>query len=159
MIPIELPALRQRKEDIPVLAEHFLKKYAATHGVDISGFTPQAVAKLVSYHWPGNVRELENVIERAVVLTTSPKITEDDVPNLGQSTDPEALLAEKASHFLSLEEMERQYIHLILRKTGGKKEKASHILGIDRKTLRRKIRDTHDGDLCSQGEVEHEGLM
>ena len=146
VIPLELPALRQRKEDIPLLADHFLKKYAAAHAIDVTSFTPQAISKLVSYHWPGNVRELENVIERSVVLATSPKISENDLPNLGHFHDPSSMLAEKASEFLSLEEMERQYIHLILRKTGGKKEKASQILGIDRKTLRRKIRDDQEPD-------------
>lgn len=142
VIPIELPALRQRKDDIPLLAEYFLKKYSATHSSKVTHFTQKGMAKLINHAWPGNIRELENVIERSVILASTPGLDETDLPPFeGESQGFQSLLEEKAAHFLSLEKVERHYIQMILRRTGGKKERAAQVLGIDRKTLRRKMRE------------------
>jgi DNA-binding NtrC family response regulator len=156
VIPIEIPSLRQRREDIPLLADYFLKKHAATHGLNVIGFVPGAMQKLISYSWPGNVRELENMIERSVILTRSEKITEEDISvSVVTSSHPFEVVEEKASKLLSLEEIEKHYISLILDKMGGRKERASQILGIDRKTLRRKIREYGLG-VDSESDVPNE---
>src|SRR6185312_14898773 len=80
VIPIVIPPLRERKEDVSILAEHFLRKYAATNNASVKGFTKRAMAKLMGLRWEGNVRELENVVERAVVLCTGNLIDEADIP-------------------------------------------------------------------------------
>jgi DNA-binding NtrC family response regulator len=162
VIPVEIPPLRQRKDDILLLADHFLKKYTAIHGLNVTGFSSSAMSKLIQYGWPGNVRELENVIERSVILATSEKISDNDISISSNQPDPQELIREKASKLMSLEEMEKHYIGLVLDKTGRKKERAAQILGIDRKTLRRKIKDfglMSDSDLESQSETEMEAEL
>lgn len=140
VIPIVIPPLRQRKEDIPLLAEHFLSKYSATNHARVKGFTKRAMAKLMSLRWEGNVRELENVVERAVVLAQHVLIDEADIPT------PETLNAEQffsgaTGDFPTLEQLESRYIALVLDKTAGRKDKAAQILGINRRTLYRKERE------------------
>lgn len=137
VIPITLPPLRHRREDIPLLAFHFLEKYAAQNARSVSGFTNAAMDQLMNMPWDGNIRELENVIERAVVLSKSNMIDKNDLPNFeGETT--EGLFAQAAEHLPTLEDFEKKYIHYVLTKVGGKKEKAAHILGINRRTLYRK---------------------
>lgn len=140
VVPIEIPALKDRKEDIHLLGEHFLKKYAATHGVRVKGFSKNAMNKLLQFEWPGNVRELENTIERAVILASNEVIEPDDltIESVQQTNDPvRGLLSQN----LSLQDLEREYIRLVLQRTDGQKEKAANILGINRKTLYRKERE------------------
>ena len=137
VIPITLPPLRHRREDIPLLANHFLEKYSAENARQLSGFTPAALTQLMSLDWMGNIRELENVIERAVVLTRSQLIDTADLPK-PESESPESLFAQSSEHLPTLEDFEKRYIHFVLNKVGGKKEKAAHILGVNRRTLYRK---------------------
>lgn len=138
VIPIQIAPLRERTEDIPLLAEHFLKKYAAEVNSTVKSFSKDSMAKLISHQWKGNVRELENLIERAVVLATSEIIGYDDLP-FEQASSGKSTLVEKAiSDNMTLEELEDIYIREVLRKTGGKKELAAKILGINRRTLYRK---------------------
>jgi DNA-binding NtrC family response regulator len=141
VIPVEIPPLRNRKDDIPILSEHFLNKHAATHGLNVRAFSGEAMQKLIHYHWPGNVRELENCIERAVILTRSEQIQSEDLPVFEMHSGIPQFLEGSAAEMMSLEEVEKVYISLVLGKAGGKKEKTAQILGIDRKTLRKKIRD------------------
>ena len=141
VIPIEIPPLRQRAEDVLPLAEHFLQKYCLFHDCGAKDLVPEAQAKLISVPWYGNVRELENAIERAVILSKSSEILPEDLPDPAQTGDLSNSLVQKAAAFQSLQEVEKHYIDLILRRTGGRKERAAHILGIDRKTLRRKERE------------------
>lgn len=137
VIPITLPPLRHRREDIPLLANFFLEKYVAQNERPIAGFTPEAMQQLMSAKWEGNIRELENVIERAVVLSKGPLIAPEDLPpSEGETT--EGLFVHAAEHLPTLEDFEKRYIHFVLNKVGGKKEKAAHILGINRRTLYRK---------------------
>lgn len=155
VIPIHLPPLRERKEDIAPLAEYFLKKYAAINGSKVKGFSRDAMAILYSNPWPGNVRELENTIERAVVLSTESVIEKKDLmdfeemshaghaPNVNCNSSlvsgnlfDEVLRAEQA---MKLEEITQVYIKKVLEKNGGAKEKTARELGIDRKTLYRKL--------------------
>lgn len=150
VIPIEIPPLRRRKEDIPLLAKYFLQKFKALHNLEVTHFSEKSLVKLQEYHWPGNVRELENVVERTAILCKTNQILPEDLPDLEDTGQFENSLNGKASQNLSLKQVEEDYINLILRKTGGKKERAAQILGIDRKTLRRKTEDSQSiSKVCS----------
>jgi DNA-binding NtrC family response regulator len=137
VVPIRLPALRDRKEDIVLLAEHFLEKYCAKNRVAPKRFTAAAIDKLLEQDWPGNVRELENSIERAVVLSDTPVIDEGeilDAQTIEKQKDTVGIFAK----LMTLEEMEKCYILYVLAHTAEHKDKAAKILGIDRKTLYRR---------------------
>lgn len=140
VIKIAVPPLRERKEDIPLIANHFLRKFASLNEKSISGFTREAMNALLSAPWAGNVRELENTVERAVALCTAHWI---DVADLSLDSQPPtpSKMDRLFSKFLTLKELEREYIHHVLTSTGGKKEEVAAILGIDRKTLYRKERE------------------
>jgi two-component system, NtrC family, response regulator AtoC len=142
VIPIVLPDLKDRSEDIPVLATHFLMKYAKEADPPIEGIAKDAMRLLLEYHWPGNVRELENVIERAVILGHGPEILREDLPaHLRTHRTPLAHPSQAGSPYRpTLEELERDYIAAVLRETRWHQMRAAHILGIDRRTLYRKIR-------------------
>lgn len=142
VIELKLPPLRERREDIPILVEAFLKKCADARGKNVKGVSESALAMLMDYDWPGNVRELENVIERAVTLSRGETISPDDLPTAVQGARGDRrVLDEAAEKTLSLHEIEKEYIKKILEKTGGNKYQAAHALGIDRKTLYRKLAD------------------
>ena len=136
VVAIEVPSLRQRREDIPLLAGHFLQRFAERNRKAVKGFTPQAMDLLIHYDWPGNIRELENTVERAVVLLTGEYISERELPlaiastpiPLGQSQDIQPLV-----------EVEKEVILAALEKTGGNKTEAARQLGITRKTLLAKL--------------------
>lgn len=141
VVRIVMPPLRERREDIPMLAHHFLQKVSSENGQVIRGFIPATMAILQSYHWPGNVRELENVIERAVSLTHGPLILPDDLPDPVRQA-PSDLLASAAlpgrdGALVSLDELEKQYLIRVLRECNHNKVRAAKILGIDRRTLYR----------------------
>ncbi len=136
VVVITLPPLRERKEDIPFLASHFLQKFSEETHKNISHLSPEALEILIRYSWPGNVRELEHTIERAVIFSIHPMILPEDLPRK-ISEEPgglEVLIPEKP---LSLRELEKRYVLKVLQETGGNKKKASEILGIDRVTLYR----------------------
>ncbi len=138
VVPITLPDLKDRQEDIPLLANHFVQKFAQESNPSIREISKEAMGILLSYPWPGNVRELENVIERAVTLGRGPAILPADLPpHLAGGAGPvEKALAQEAT----LEDLEREYIRVVLRRTKGHQIRAATILGIDRRTLYRKIR-------------------
>lgn len=140
VIPIVIPPLRHRQEDIPLLAEHFLKKYSATNNSKVKGFTKRATAKLMGQRWEGNVRELENVVERAVVLSTSALIDEADLPS-PETQNPDSFFSSATGDFPTVTQLEERYIKLVLEKTAGRKDKAAQILGMNRRTLYRKERE------------------
>lgn len=140
VIPIVIPPLRHRPEDIPLLAHHFLRKYSALNNGKNVSLTQEALRKLMSFTWPGNVRELENMIERVVVMARSTQIDSGDIPDSDQSSS-EQFFGNATNDFPTLEQLEKRYIELILEKAGGKKEKAAQILGINRRTLYRKEKD------------------
>lgn len=140
VIELKLPPLRDRREDIPLLVEAFLKKCGESRGKDVKGVSEAALAMLMDYVWPGNVRELENVVERAVTLSRGEKISADDLPPAVQGARGDRrVLDEAAEKTLPLHEIEKEYIKKILEKMGGNKYQAAHALGIDRKTLYRKL--------------------
>jgi two-component system response regulator PilR (NtrC family)/two-component system response regulator HydG len=138
VVPITLPDLKDRQEDIPLLANHFMHKFSQESNPNIREISREAMAILMSYPWPGNVRELENVIERAVTLGRGPTIQPADLPpHLAGGAGPvERSLAKEAT----LEDLERDYIRAILQRTKWHQIRAAAILGIDRRTLYRKIR-------------------
>ena len=139
VIPINLPPLRERAEDIALLADHFLRKYSAKRaGSKVKGISDGAIRLLVDYDWPGNVRELENVIERAVVLTDSEGIRPLDLVWHEFSSAVSACGTQSAS--LRLEDIEKEHIRRALAMFSSHKVKTAQALGIDRKTLRNKIR-------------------
>jgi DNA-binding NtrC family response regulator len=143
VVSIRLPPLRERPSDIALLVDHFLAKYAARERRSDAGVAPQAMALLQRYAWPGNVRELENVIERALALSKDGVILPSDLPpeiaheaTAGASAVAgDGLVGDRPT----LAELERRYIDLILRETGGNKKRAAEILGIDRRTLYRTL--------------------
>ncbi|HLG19150.1 MAG TPA: sigma-54 dependent transcriptional regulator [Bdellovibrionota bacterium] len=140
VIPIEIPPLRERSEDIPLLAEHFLAHYVAINQRNIKGFTKEAMAKLLRLGWEGNVRELQNAIERAVVLCRTTLIDESDLQT-AQSRDAGTRISTLFSDMVTLPQLEREYVKYVLHQTSNRKEQAAKILGIDRKTLYRKVRE------------------
>lgn len=146
VIELKLPPLRERREDIPLLVEAFLKKCGDARGKAMKGVSESALAMLMDYAWPGNVRELENVIERAVTLSLGEKIGPDDLPPAVQGARGDRrVLDEAAEKTLTLHEIEKEYIKKILEKMGGNKYQAAHALGIDRKTLYRKLGEIEEG--------------
>ncbi|HPI41324.1 MAG TPA: sigma-54 dependent transcriptional regulator [Pseudobdellovibrionaceae bacterium] len=140
VIPILIPPLKYRKEDIPLLAEHFLAKYASINNSKTKGFTKSAMEKLIHLPWPGNVRELENLVERLMVLSEKDYIEAEDIPTNEESTF-ETFFSEINHELPPMSEVEKRYIEFVLEKTNGKKEKAAQILGIHRRTLYRKEKE------------------
>jgi len=143
VVPITLPSLADRREDIPMLAHHFLQKCATGSTHAVRGVLPETMALLTQYRWPGNVRELENVIERAVSLSHGPLLTPEDLPEVIRQGARSGSDGKRASGDLSdesgltLEEVEKRHLIRVLKETKGNKVKAAKILGIDRRTLYR----------------------
>jgi len=138
VVPIRLPPLRSRKGDIPLLVEHFLLRFSNRINRDVPGVSPEAMEILQEYTWPGNVRELEHTIERILILEDTETIRPRDLPSfISQRQGDFQMFSEDP---LSLEELEKQYIRFVLRRTQGKKTRAAEILGINRKTLGLKIK-------------------
>ena len=160
VVPLDLPPLRDRREDIPKLVDYFLTKAGDEYGTVASGLTAEAMDLLCNYEWPGNVRELENIIQRAALLSPDALLNVADFPSLimgdvddGNSTSLEGLINQKLQSSLSqidlldmnnlyemvLHQMERPLINIVLAKTRGNQVKAAEVLGINRNTLRKKI--------------------
>jgi transcriptional regulator with GAF, ATPase, and Fis domain len=138
--PIELPPLRDRQEDLPLLVSHFIEIFREKSGKYIVGISDEAVELLRAYHWPGNVRELENAIERAVVVAERRILSVEDLPEAVRRSDKS--LREKSIEIeigASMDEIERKVITETLQFSGGIKSKAAEILGIGRRTLYRKL--------------------
>ena len=134
VVTIDLPPLRERKEDVPLLAQHFLKKFAVENQKEITDFSPEANDFLLKYEWPGNVRELENAVERAVILAKNSYIEVADLPQESLT------LARSAPLVKSLAEVEKNHILNIFSETCGNYSEAARILGISRVTLYNKIK-------------------
>jgi DNA-binding NtrC family response regulator len=142
VLQIALPPLRSRPEDILPLAEFFLARRAsAAAGRRVPSFSQAAVKALVAYHWPGNVRELENVVERAVALCETESIGTDDLPAQVKERRSSDFLAGALARGLTLADLEREYIERVLAAEGGNKTRAANRLGLDRKTLYRKLEE------------------
>jgi two-component system response regulator HydG len=143
VVTVEVPSLKERSDDIPLLAKYFLEKHAEKNRKNMIDFNPLAMTCLTRYDWPGNVRELENAIERAVVLCAGNYITERELPPTVTKSAPKTELYDeslKKMAGLSLEEIEREAILQTLEKTEGNKSEASKLLNITRTTLNNKIK-------------------
>ena len=139
VIAIHLPPLRQRRDDVPLLADHFLHRAAEQRGEAPKRISTEALEILQSYAWPGNVRELENALERAVILTSGEVIDVDALPVRVTERKSEPLIAERTPANPTLEAIERAYILWVLQSESGNKTRAADVLGIDPSTLYRKL--------------------
>ncbi len=143
VVTVTVPPLRERRDDIPLLVDHFVEKFAEKNRREVAGVTSECMALLTSYAWPGNVRELENAIERGVILMRGEYLTEKSLPLPIQKQELEANSPGKAGQDLSLEAQNKMHILDTLEKTGGNKSEAARRLGISRKTLKNKL-DKYD---------------
>jgi two-component system response regulator HydG len=139
VVPIRIPPLRDRIDDVPLLANHFLGMYGTRHGKAVESFDDSAIDLMLAYGWPGNVRELENAVERAVVLAKQPVLTANDLP--AELRDPQAANGRQLTFSVgtALEEVERRMILETLKFTRGDKRMASDLLGIAVRTIYRKL--------------------
>jgi two-component system response regulator HydG len=145
VVGLEMPPLRARREDIPLLAQHFLDTFARRNRKPIKGFTPQAMDRLIRHSWPGNVRELMNAVERAVVLSRTDYLAEDDfpvitAPGLAPPEGPPTLTAAAGEDAKPLNEVEKATILKTLEAAGGNKSETARRLGITRRTLHKKLK-------------------
>jgi DNA-binding NtrC family response regulator len=142
VIRIDLPPLRERAEDIPILIEHFMRKFGNQSRRHLDGVEPEALAALTRYPWPGNVRELEHTIERAVLLGKRALIGLEDLPSSFAGRSDEVFpVAEAVAKSYTLRDLERDYIMRVMETTNGNKTEAARILGVDRTTLYRKLEE------------------
>jgi two-component system response regulator HydG len=141
VIHVELPPLRARDGDILPLAQHFVQHFSRAAAKPVTGVSTAAAERLLAYTWPGNVRELRNCIERAVALTRFEEIAVEDLPEKVQNYRQSRVVVDldDTAHLASMEEVERRYILRVLEAAGGQRTKAAQILGLDRKTLYRKL--------------------
>ena len=145
VVTIVLPPLRERSQDIPLLAQHFLEEYARAADKPTRGFAQETLAVLSGYHWPGNVRELEHAVERAVALSSSEVLVPEDLPDLLRRGPEGNLRLPTAT--MTLDQVKQWYVAKVLEEAGGNKVRAAEILGIDRGTLYRLLRrQTSEGD-------------
>ncbi len=148
VIQVDLPPLRERGQDVLLLAQRFAAEFAARDGRAVTGFSPEAARRLLSWRWPGNVRELRNCMERAVALTAREEIGVEDLPpRVRDATPPQPAPSDLlAGGFLPLAEVERRYALQVLDAVGGRRGEAARLLGLDRKTLYRKLQAWEVGD-------------
>jgi len=141
VIGVELPPLRARGNDVLALSQRFIEQFATRTGKRVVGLSPAAAQRLLTYGWPGNVRELQNCLERAVALTSFEELTVDDLPERVRNYSQPKAVPENTdpSELVTLEEVERRYIHRVLEAVGGSRTLAARVLGVDRKTLYRKL--------------------
>jgi DNA-binding NtrC family response regulator len=139
VVPVHLPPLRERREDIPLLIENFIATFSTEYKVEPKKVAPEALDQLVAYPWPGNIRELQNVIERMFALSRSNEITLADLPGPIAGFEEKPVSFEELAELPTLEDMERSLITAALRKGHGNKNEAARILAIDRQRLYRKI--------------------
>ncbi|MCA9152536.1 MAG: sigma-54-dependent Fis family transcriptional regulator, partial [Planctomycetales bacterium] len=143
VIQLELPPLRARGGDILLIAEHFLQDFATRMNKCVTALGERVAERLLGYDWPGNVRELRNVMERAVALSRHEVVTVEDLPDKIRNHRAKQIVlgGDDPTEMISLEEMERRYIMHVLGATGGNQTQAARILGVDRKTLYRKLKE------------------
>jgi two-component system response regulator HydG len=146
VVSVELPPLRDRGQDILLLATHFLAKHQARSGKPPLTLGPQVAEKLLAYDWPGNVRELENSVERMIALARFDQLTVEDLPEKIRAYQPDRFMlgADRAEEILPLEAIQRRYIRHVLKLVDGNKSRAAKLLGVDRRTLYRKVDESDD---------------
>ncbi len=145
VITVTVPPLRDRREDIPLLAQHFLRRFAAKNHRELDGFTEAALARLLDHAWPGNVRELEHAIERAMILARGRLLDAGDLPEAIAGAEPSARVV-PIPIGMPLDEVEQRLIDETLQRTKGDKELAAKLLGIASRTIYRKLREREGGE-------------
>jgi DNA-binding NtrC family response regulator len=138
VVPVDIPPLRERKEDIPFLVQHFIRKLGPDAGSSVETITDAAMAKLLSYHWPGNVRQLENVIERSLVMCTANRLEAADI-KLDSAPRPKSNADNFLPEGMTLEQYEQDLIREALRRADGNKSHAARLLGLTRNALRYRL--------------------
>ena len=142
VVPVQLPSLRDRREDIPPLAEYFLKFYAEKNHREIRQILPDALDAMMRYDWPGNVRELENTVERGVIIARSEYLTSEELPpNMRKIAESTTGYDSSVTVGSTIKEMEKEFIVRTLVSVDGNRTRAAKILGITRKTLQNKMRE------------------
>jgi two-component system response regulator HydG len=141
VITIHVPPLRERAEDVPLLAEHFFKKHEKSYNKTVTNVEPEAMEGLMKYSWPGNVRELENLVEMLLAYSKSSVVRLLDLPERILESSSPATTGALGDHVYTLKEAERQLIINALAKSKGNKSLAAHMLGISRKSLYKKLVD------------------
>ena len=164
VVPISIPPLREHKEDVPALADHFLRRYAAESGKAIRGITPDALKTLMDFHWPGNVRELQNIIERAIAFSEGDVLGVADIrldlfsvrksPAAASAANPEAHFPPEG---MTLDEFEEEIIRESLRRANGNKSQAARLLGLSRNALRYRLSKMGVADEPEPGAPPDEG--
>jgi DNA-binding NtrC family response regulator len=144
VVPVRLPDLKDRREDIPLLAQHFLQQFAQQQGDPPRRFSNEAMRILMGHSWPGNVRELENAVEHALTMGAGDTLTANDLPS-GVTAPERDVVEEALLDNASLEEIERRYILRVMEKMEGHQVKTAQVLGIDRRTLYRRLRQYGHG--------------
>ena len=141
VVGVDAPALRDRGGDVLLLAQHFVERFAARSNKAVRGIHAAAAERLVTYDWPGNVRELENCMERAVALLRFDEVTVDDLPEKIRQYRADRLIfaVDDLGEVVTIAELERRYIHRVLTLVGGNKSRAADLLGLDRRTLYRRL--------------------
>jgi DNA-binding NtrC family response regulator len=141
VIDIELPPLRKRRDDIPLLVQHFISQYSRELKKTVSGISEEVLKIFLNHFWPGNVRELENVIQRAMTLCRNEWILPEDLPSSMVQEKEENLIEKSLEGRCTIDQLEKEYIRKVMIEVGGNKSKAAGILGLDRKTLYRKLEE------------------
>jgi DNA-binding NtrC family response regulator len=156
VFPIHVPALRERPSDIPLLVEHFRRRFASQHKVEPGTFSEETLAQLMEYEWPGNVRELENYVERALIAAGSKALVDMPAPVPRERRADREVLSHAHRDAYTLAELTREYTLKVLDETSGKEAETASILGISRRTLSRKLKRYKDGALDDEDEAEDE---
>jgi two-component system response regulator HydG len=153
VVRIDVPALRERSSDVLKLAAFFLKQAGERGAKGSLELSPQVAERLMAYDWPGNVRELENCIERAVALARFDHLTVEDLPEKIRAyrADRFVMAANEVDEIISLDEIERRYIIRVIKMLNGNKARAAQLLGLDRRTLYRKL-ERYEGRISRQQE-------
>ncbi|MCG8468334.1 MAG: sigma-54 dependent transcriptional regulator [Gemmatimonadetes bacterium] len=146
VFPLEVPPLRERKDDIPLLADHFRRRWAEANEMDPPAIAPETLQRMIDYDWPGNVRELENFIERAMIMYAGSDSIRFDPPQAAASEPHQHQLERARDEGWTVDRLEREHILSILESVGGNQTRASEVLGIDRRTLYRKLKRYREGE-------------
>jgi DNA-binding NtrC family response regulator len=154
VFPVHVPPLRERTGDVPLLAQHFRARFARESGAEPPEIPPETLSRMMAYEWPGNVRELENYVERALILHAGTRSLSFEPPQAARAEPARGAAARAREERWSLERLEREYILQVLEDTRGNQVRAAQALGIDRRTLTRKLRQYRDQGLAMPSAID-----
>lgn len=140
VFPIEVPPLRDRLSDLPLLTQHFLSRFAQDYGVQPPGLSTRTLSRMMAYSWPGNVRELENFIERSLIMHGGAESFPFDIPRRATTVEAASVLERALEADWTVERLEREYILAMLERNRWQKGATAEVLGVDRRTIHRKLK-------------------